>query len=47
MFVDEVEVGLNIGRRVAEVELADADVQVLQDHYADCRLPVVAYMRNH
>lgn len=47
MFVDVVEAGRNIGRRVLEVELADEDVQVLQGHYAGCRLQVVAYMRNH
>ena len=42
-----MEVGLNIGRTVVEVELAGEDVQVLQGHYADCRLQVVAYTRNH
>lgn len=47
MFVDVVEVGRNIGRRVLEVELADEDVQILQGHYVGCRLQVVAYMRNH
>jgi hypothetical protein len=44
---DAVEVGLNIGRTVVEVGLADEDVQALQGHYADCRLQVVAYTRNH
>ncbi len=38
---------LNIGKKVAEVELAHEDVQVLQGHCADCRLQVVAYMRSH
>jgi hypothetical protein len=47
VFGDAVEVGLNIGRRVVEVELADEDVQVLRGHCADCRLQAVAYTRNH
>jgi hypothetical protein len=44
---DAVEVGLNIGRNVVEVEPADEDVPALQGHYADCRLQVVAYTHNH
>ncbi len=47
MLVDAVEVGRNIRRKVVEVDLASEDVQVLQDHCVDCRLQVVAYMRNH
>lgn len=47
MFGDAVEVDLNTERKVVEVELADEDVQALQGHYADCRLQVVAYTRNH
>jgi len=44
---DAVEAGPNIGMRVVEVELADEDVQASQGHYADYRLQVVAYTRNH
>lgn len=39
--------GQNTGRKVVEEELADEGVQVSQGHCVDCRLQVVAYMRNH
>jgi hypothetical protein len=47
VFGDVVGVVLNIGRKVAEVEPADEDGQVLQGRCAGYRLQVGAYKRSH
>jgi hypothetical protein len=47
VFADVVGVVLNTERKVAEVEPADEDDQVLQGHCGDYILQVGAYKRSH